>query len=142
MTTLENSDDMPLSEFSCVTTVRNITTPDGILPVATGGMILTVYPATQTYMVDFYAPTHGVKTVAWNDVIMDEVADMPLPELLSYEDRLRTRERFIAIVRRKLGSGVSPEMTWRRCCKRSLPDCDLCRRCERIGEPSLAFLCR
>ena len=32
----------------------------------------------------------------------DELDDMPPPEL-SYEDRLPTRERFIAIARRKLG---------------------------------------
>lgn len=93
---------MPLPEFSYVTTVQDNATPAGILTAGAEGTILTVYPATRTYMIEFYEPLRCVETVAWDNVVPVGLDDIPLPEP-SYEDRLRTRERFIAIVRRKLG---------------------------------------
>ena len=71
---------MPLPEFSYVTTVQDNATPAGILTAGAEGTILTVYPATRTYMIEFYEPLRCVETVAWDNVVPVGLDDIPLPE--------------------------------------------------------------
>jgi hypothetical protein len=64
------TDDM-LPEYSYITTVHDVPTPEGILSAGAVGCVVMVYPEHRAYLVEFEAPWHvlslGHDTVVPND---------------------------------------------------------------------------
>ena len=51
------TDDM-LPEYSFITTVHDVPTPEGVLSAGAVGSIVMVYPEHRAYLVEFEAPWH------------------------------------------------------------------------------------
>jgi Domain of unknown function (DUF4926) len=71
------TDDM-LPEYSYITTVHDVPTPEGVLSAGAVGSIVMVYPEHRAYLVEFEAPWHvlslGHDTVVPNDELNAELA--------------------------------------------------------------------
>jgi hypothetical protein len=71
------TDDM-LPEYSYITTVHDVLTPEGVLSAGAVGSIVMVYPEHRAYLVEFEAPWHvlslGHDTVVPNDELNAELA--------------------------------------------------------------------
>jgi hypothetical protein len=71
------TDDM-LPEYSYITTVHDVPTPEGILSAGAVGCVVMVYPEHRAYLVEFEAPWHvlslGHDTVVPNDELNAELA--------------------------------------------------------------------
>ena len=71
------TDDM-LPEYSFITTVHDVPTPEGVLSAGAVGSIVMVYPEHRAYLVEFEAPWHvislGHDTVVPNVELNAELA--------------------------------------------------------------------
>ena len=116
--------DMPLPEFSYVTTAHDIATPDGILSAGVKGTILSVDPATRTYMVEFYEPLCSVETVTWDESCRTN-------SMTCRRRNYRTRIVYphangsSQSLGASSGNRVTSVPIWRQSCKKSSPRCDL-----------------
>lgn len=57
-----------ISEFACTKLIRPFLEGDVFLPVGAKGTVLSVFPKTQTYTIEFFEPRRCVETVPMNIV--------------------------------------------------------------------------
>jgi hypothetical protein len=88
------TDDM-LPEYSYITTVHDVPTPEGVLAAGAVGSIVMVYPEHRAYLVEFEAPWH-VLSIGHDAVVPNDELNAELAATHERMSRPLSREQIVA----------------------------------------------
>ena len=88
------TDDM-LPEYSYITTVHDVLTPEGVLSAGAVGSVVMVYPEHRAYLVEFEAPWQ-VLSIGHDAVVPNDELNAELAAIHERMSRPLSREQIVA----------------------------------------------